>query len=149
MKVEDLLLANRGFVENQILTTGQEINLDIPMPKLAIISYQERVYTAVVEPVVEKVLRDDQYEDYYKVLEPGKEGEKQITERIKLVGETEISTEVVKEVILEESIVKKVEIVGNGEDFNFEENESLQKQLEDKNQVSVYEVQDLVEKFLH
>lgn len=110
MKVEDLLLANRGFVENQILTTGQEINLDIPMPKLAIISYEEKVYTAVIEPVVEKVLRDDQYEDYYKVLEPGKDGEKQITERIKLVGETEISTEIVKEVILEESVKKKVEI---------------------------------------
>ena len=110
MTVEELLLANRGFTENQVLRTGQEINLVLPMAKLPVIKYTDEEYEAVVEPNVEKIINNDQYEDYQSVIEPGKEGKKSITVRKKLVGETEISKEVIQEKVLEESEVRVIEV---------------------------------------
>lgn len=110
MTLEELLIANPGFIDTQVLRKGEAINLVLPMAKLPVISYQDVTYEAVVEPNIEKVIRDDQYEDYQSVIEPGKEGKKSITVRKKLVGETEISKEIIQEKVLEESEVRVIEV---------------------------------------
>ncbi|MCQ2911108.1 MAG: peptidoglycan DD-metalloendopeptidase family protein [Clostridia bacterium] len=110
MTVEELLLANRGFTENQVLRTGQEINLVLPMAKLPVIKYTDEEYEAVVEPNVEKIINNDQYEDYQSVIEAGSEGKKRVNVRIKMVDDTEIAKEIVKEVVLEEAQTRVIEV---------------------------------------
>lgn len=108
--VSDIVAANRGFTQNQILRVGQEINLVVPMARLPVITYIEQSYEAVVEPVVEKIIRDDQYEDYQNVIEEGKSGKKRVTVRIKMVDDLELETKTIKEEEIEKSEKKVIEV---------------------------------------
>lgn len=108
--IEEILLANEGFVENEVLRVGQEINLVLPLPLLSVISYKEQSYETVIEPQVEMILRDDKYEDYKNVIEEGKAGKKRVTVKIKMVNTTEMSQEIIREDIVEESEKQVIEV---------------------------------------
>ncbi|MCQ2978748.1 MAG: peptidoglycan DD-metalloendopeptidase family protein [Clostridia bacterium] len=110
MTLDELLLANRGFSSNQVLRQGQEINLVLPMARLAVIKYSEQTYEALVEPVVEKIINNDQYEDYQSVIEEGADGKKRVTVRIQTVDDTEIAKEIISEEVIEESKTKVIEV---------------------------------------
>ncbi len=108
--VEEILSANEGFTENEILRVGQQINLVVPMPLLAVITYVEQKYESDLEPPVEKVKRNDKYEDYSNVLEEGKSGVKEVTLKIKKVNNKETSREIVKETEIVKPVTKVVEV---------------------------------------
>lgn len=95
--MQELLLANDGFTENQVLNAGQKINLSLDVAVLPVVSYKEQSYETVVEPTVDRIIRDDKYEDYVNIMEPGKEGKKKVNIKVKVLNGKEISKDVVSE----------------------------------------------------
>ena len=102
LSIEDILKANPGLEEEGILQIGQEINLNIPKPILSVMTKEEFTYTEPIEKPVRYVEDDTQYKTYIKVIEPGEEGEKEITAyKIKINGYEE-GTEIISEKVIKE-----------------------------------------------
>ena len=111
LTVEDILKANPDLEEEGILQIGQEISLNIPKPILSVMTKEEFKYTEPIEKPVRYEKDDTQYKTYIKVVEPGEEGEKEITAYKVRINGYEEGTEIISEKVLKEP-KESVVIVG-------------------------------------
>ena len=114
LSIDELLKMNPELTEDSLLQIGQELTLLIPKPKLSVQTKEEIVYTEAITKPVEYKKDDTQFKDYRKVVEEGKDGNKEITAHIVYINGYEDHREVIEEKIIEEAIPSVI-VVGTKE----------------------------------
>lgn len=93
-----------------MLKIGQELVIETPVPVLSIKTTETVTRTEPIEIPVETVNNNNEYKTYRKVISPGSEGSKEVTEQVVMVNGYETERTVVSEKVLTEAVPQKVEI---------------------------------------
>lgn len=110
MTLDELIKVNPGLTENSVLKLGQELNLIVPVPLLSVKTVEQIKYTAVEPKKVEQVKNDNEYKTYKKVIQQGKDGQKEVTANIIRVDGIEQQRVVVSENVTLAPLTEKIEI---------------------------------------
>lgn len=110
MTLNELIKANPGLTEDTVLKLGQELNIVVQVPLLSVKTVEQIKYTEVEPKKVEQIKNDNEYKTYKKVIQQGKDGQKEIVANIIKVDGVEQQRVVVSENITVAPITEKIEI---------------------------------------
>lgn len=110
MSLEELMQANPQLTENSIIKEGDVISLVVPVPMLSVRTVEKVTYTAAEPAPVETVENNNEYKTYRKVLQEGKDGEKEVVANIVKLNGIEEERTVVSETITVQPVTQRVEV---------------------------------------
>lgn len=102
MSIEELLKVNPTLTEDSLLQIGEELTLLVPKPMISVQTKEQIIYKEAISKPIEYRKDNDQFKDYRKVIEEGKDGVKEVTAHIIKINGYEEKREVVEEKVLEE-----------------------------------------------
>ncbi len=106
MSVEEVLAQNPGMTISTTLVVGQSINILTYTPLLSVKTVENQTYTEKVAKKTE--YREDNTKDssYQKVVQQGKDGQREVTVQVTRINGFEDSTKEVSEKILQEPVTE-------------------------------------------
>lgn len=114
MKLKELIKINPDLQEDAVLKIGQVINLSVPKPLVSVVTSEEYLYTEPIEKKIEYQYDDNQFTDYSKVIQEGKDGLKEVTANKIRINGIEEENVIISEKVLEEAETEIV-VVGTKE----------------------------------
>lgn len=108
--VEELLSANPGMTINTPIKVGDTLNLIVTVPFLSVKTAEQMVYTEKQEKQVEYRTNADKDSSYKKVIQQGKDGQKEVTVEIIRINGFEEEQKVVSETVTVEPVTEIIEI---------------------------------------
>lgn len=111
MTVEELINVNPGMTINTVLRVGQQINITVSTPFLSVKTVETQKYTEKAPKEIEYRKDDTKSSSYKKVVQQGKDGQKEVTIQIIRVNGFEDSQKVIDTKIIEAPITEII-VVG-------------------------------------
>lgn len=108
--VDDILALNTGLTEDSILKIGQPITISAEVPFLSVKTVEKTTYKDVVKRQTEVVYDDTQYKTYRKVIEEGKDGEKEVIANLIKVNGVYQTKDIISETVLVAAVPEKVSV---------------------------------------
>ncbi len=110
MSVEELLEENSNIDINTKLKIGQTLSLIALKPLVSVETTEEHTYPTVAKK--EQVIQDnpDQYQIYSKVIQQGRDGQKEVTEHIIRINGFETEVKPISEKIIIEPVNEVIEV---------------------------------------
>lgn len=108
--VDEILKANPGLTENSILQIGQKINLIVPASLVSVETVERATYGMPELKEVEIIENNSEYKTYRKVIQEGRNGEKQVTADVRKINGIEQDRKIIEEKITVPAITEKIEV---------------------------------------
>lgn len=109
--VEDVLAANPGMTVNTTILVGSKINLKVMVPFISVKTAENTVFTEKQEKQVEYRKDNTKPVSYKKVIQQGKDGQKEVTTQIIRINGFESEQKTVSETITVEPVTEII-VVG-------------------------------------
>ncbi len=108
--VESLLEANPGFNINTSIKVGDNINLIVSVPFLSVKTVEQMTYTEKQAKTVEYKTNTDKDSSYKRVIQQGRDGQKEVTVEIIRINGFEEEQKIVSEVTTLAPVTEVIEI---------------------------------------
>lgn len=108
--VEELLEANPGMTIDTSIKVGDTLNLVVSVPFLSVKTVEEMTYTEKQAKEVEYRTNSSKDSSYKKVIQQGRDGQKEVTVQIIRINGFEEEQKVIKEVTTVEPVTEIIEI---------------------------------------
>ena len=108
--VEELLNANPGMTINTPIKVGDTLNLVVTVPFLSVKTVEQMTYTEKQEKQVEYRTNENRDSSYKKVVQQGKDGQKEVTVEVIRINGFEEEQKVVSETVTVEPVTEIIEI---------------------------------------
>jgi LysM repeat protein len=109
--VEDVLAANPGMTVNTTIMVGSKINLKVMVPFISVKTAENTVFTEKQEKEIEYRQDNTKPVSYKKVIQQGKDGQKEVTTQIIRINGFESEQKTVSETITVEPVTEII-VVG-------------------------------------
>ncbi|MBE6007617.1 MAG: LysM peptidoglycan-binding domain-containing protein [Lachnospiraceae bacterium] len=108
--VEELLEANPGLTINTPIKVGDKLNLVVSVPFLSVKTVEQTTYTAKQDKTVEYKTNSSKDSSYKRVIQQGRDGQKEVTVEIIRINGFEEEQKTISEVTIVEPVTEVIEI---------------------------------------